>query len=346
MVFLLREMEVSTPLVSSWTFDHEALEVSWHLPASKTDHMALGVQRSLSCMCGVPEFACPYHLAVDHLKWLTGSRFKSSASSPLFPTCDGRMPRKAAVITTFECLGALMGQPLTSPTGIRLFGGHTPRVTGAQTLAALGVDVAKIKILARHSSDAILRYVAEAPLKSLRADLGLVGCGSSSSSSGLPPAFGGSVATSAALRARLRNLEAAMAKLQVEVQTQSQDMVAVAVAFARPDQRIFIQNTVTAAIHRAKPNDDGSTMCGWPFARARKKGAGAPFRAVHSLAGMPFTMICDRCLPTERAIASAVGIAGTEGLSGDEFEEDSFNAMAVGILAVSCRDILCTKLVA
>ena len=99
-------------------------------------------------------------------------------------------------------------------------------------------------------------------------------------------------------------------------------MVAVAVAFARPDQRIFIQNTVTAAIHRAKPNDDGSTMCGWPFARARKKGSGAPFRAVHSLAGMPFAMICDRCLPTERAIAAAVGIAGTEGPSGDEFEED------------------------
>ena len=44
---------------------------------------------------------------------------------------------------------------------------------------------AKIKILARHSTDAILRYVAEAPLKSLRADLGLVDCGSSSSSSKL-----------------------------------------------------------------------------------------------------------------------------------------------------------------
>ena len=57
--------------------------------------------------------------------------------------------------------------------GLRLFGGHTPRVTGAQVLAAVGIEVNTIRILARHSGEAILRYVAEAPLRSLRADLGL-----------------------------------------------------------------------------------------------------------------------------------------------------------------------------
>ena len=90
-------------------------------------------------------------------------------------------------------------------------------------------------------------------------------------------------------------------QLHVQVQTQSQDMVAVAVAFARPDQRVFIQNTITAAVHKAKGNDDRRTMCGWSFAKARKKGAGSPYRVVHSLAGMPSTMICERCIPTERA---------------------------------------------
>ena len=41
-LFLLREIEVSTSRVSAWSFDHEAQEVTWHLPSSKTDHMALG----------------------------------------------------------------------------------------------------------------------------------------------------------------------------------------------------------------------------------------------------------------------------------------------------------------
>ena len=113
-----------------------------------------------------------------------------------------------------------------------------------------------------------------------------------------------------------------MVQLQEQVQTQSQDMVSVAVAFARPDQRVFVQNTITAAIHKAKGNDDGSTMCGWSFAKARKKGAGSPYRVVQSLAGMPCTMICERCMPTERALAEAIGIQGGAELSCDEFEEN------------------------
>ena len=44
------------------------------------------------------------------------------------------------------------------------------RVTGARTLAALGVEISKIKILARHSGDAIYRYVADTPLTTLRTD--------------------------------------------------------------------------------------------------------------------------------------------------------------------------------
>jgi hypothetical protein len=68
-------------------------------------------------------------------------------------------------VRTFEVIGERLGQPITSSAGLRLFGGHSPRVTGAQLFAALGVEVTKIRILARHSGDAILRYVAEAPLK-------------------------------------------------------------------------------------------------------------------------------------------------------------------------------------
>ena len=59
--------------------------------------------------------------------------------------------------------------------GLRRFGGHSARVSGAQFLAAYGVEVAKIKILARHSTEQIMRYVQEAPLAAIRLDLGLPG---------------------------------------------------------------------------------------------------------------------------------------------------------------------------
>ena len=81
-----------------------------------------------------------------------------------------------------------------------------------------------------------------------------------------------------------------------------------------------MQNKVTAAVHQAKANDDNSTLCGWHFAAARKRGAGAPTRIIKSLVNFPATMICERCMPTEMALASMMGIVGSAGLSGDEHE--------------------------
>ena len=68
-------------------------------------------------------------------------------------------------------------------------------------------------------------------------------------------------------------------------------------------KRIYVQNTVAAAIHMSKSGDDGHTVCGWRFAGACKHGPGLLYRIVNSLIDMPGTMLCERCLPTERAIA-------------------------------------------
>ena len=141
----------------------------------------------------------------------------------------------------------------------------------------MGVEVVKARILARHSGEAILRYVADAPLKSLPADLGLASSAASSSSSAAPFGPGGSLATSALVPARVRKLEAAMAALEDTVQAQARGLVGVASGFARPGDRVFVQNTATATIHQAKAHDGGHTMCGWRFLGARKRGA-APFQ--------------------------------------------------------------------
>ena len=58
-LFLLREIEASTALSNAWVFDHPKCEVCWRLPASKTDHLTLGVSRKLGCFCGSAIAACP-----------------------------------------------------------------------------------------------------------------------------------------------------------------------------------------------------------------------------------------------------------------------------------------------
>ena len=126
-IFLLREVEASTALASAWTFDHEALELTWLLPGSKTDHMALGVHRSWPCLCGLENFFCPFHLAIEHWAWLTAiEHFTCAADTPLFPTMEGKHANKVQVVDTFEAIGAAMGQPLHDHAGTRRFGA-TPR---------------------------------------------------------------------------------------------------------------------------------------------------------------------------------------------------------------------------
>ena len=173
-LFLLREVEVAQSSFDHWLFNDKSMEITWTLPASKTDTQALGTERTLGCLCGVPHLGCPYHVAVEHLKAMQQMfGVDRTADLPLFPGVDGAPVAKAAIVETFELLGARCGQPTASAAGLRLFGGHTARVTGAQAYATAGVEVNKIRILARHSGESILRYVAETPLKSVRHDLGL-----------------------------------------------------------------------------------------------------------------------------------------------------------------------------
>ena len=76
---------------------------------------------------------------------------------------------KRHVVAGLEHVATALGEPLLDAHGVRRFGGHRLRVTGARTLAALGVSLALIQLMARWSSDVVLRYVAEAPLATMTA---------------------------------------------------------------------------------------------------------------------------------------------------------------------------------
>ena len=69
-------------------------------------------------------------------------------------------------------------------------------------------------------------------------------------------------------------------------------VVGLATGFARTDNRVYVQNTVAAAIRMAKSSDNGHTVCGWLYSEARKRGAGLPYRIVNSLVDMPGAMMC------------------------------------------------------
>ena len=119
----------------------------------------------------------------------------------------------------------------------------------------------------------------------------------------------------AAVRARIQKPQDAPILLEGIVQTQAQDVVALATGFARTDNRVYVQNTATATIHVARSGDDGRTVCGWPYARARARGPEIPYRTISSLRDIPGMMLCEKCLPTERAVAVGRDIAE---LSADE----------------------------
>ena len=111
---------------------------------------------------------CPYHACLDQREILE-RQFGASLPDdlPLFPDQSGQPMDKAAIVEALEATVSLYGEAIQSAAGLRLFGGHSFRVTCAQRLASLGVELIKIMVLARWAGDTILRYVREAPLSNL-----------------------------------------------------------------------------------------------------------------------------------------------------------------------------------
>jgi len=208
---------------------------------------------------------------------------------PLFHDGTGCPPTKAKVVSTFEALATKCDIPLLSADGLNQFGGHSPRVTGARALASHGVEVAKIRILARHSGEAIMRYVADAPLAAIRADLGISKAKTSSRSI--------SDATS-------KKLQAQLDKLVEKVNEQEQQMRALAIAARSNPSIVYVQNLSTLAIHGLRAGDSTSTPCGWSVGPKKVKRGAVKF--LHSLKGECWETMCEWCLIPEREAAHAV----------------------------------------
>ena len=92
-----------------------------------------------------------------------GDSFK--AGFPLFPNIHGKACSKLAMARTFVKAAEFLGVPTTTPDGSETITGHSLRVTGAQGLARIGLDLWTIQLIGRWGSDAIKRYVRLVPLE-------------------------------------------------------------------------------------------------------------------------------------------------------------------------------------
>ena len=93
---------------------------------------------------------CPYHAAVVQLRIL-GSRFGSSEGLPLdlplFPAAQGGIASKKGDVSS---LRLFLQEPVGARTpNVLAIGGHSIRVSGAQFLAGLGIELGVIMLVAR-----------------------------------------------------------------------------------------------------------------------------------------------------------------------------------------------------
>ncbi|CAK0867373.1 unnamed protein product, partial [Prorocentrum cordatum] len=172
--FVMREIEVAAPRAARVTWNEEGRSISMRLPVSTVDPRAVGCARTWACLCreGRRRPDCPYHAAVrqiDLLKGTFGAPWPPDC--PLFPTSCGDACLEVGIVDSLERTLVAANIGVASDAGAELCGGHSFRVTGAQRLSSLGVEISKIMVLARWPSDAVSRYVGEAPLDRLPAEV-------------------------------------------------------------------------------------------------------------------------------------------------------------------------------
>ena len=164
--FMMREVEAANALSKDVTIhiSQGKPRVTWSLPASKSDQRATGTTRSHGCSCQeVPLPTCPAHAA-----WEQTSRLKAKFGArylelPFFPDLRGGVCSKEAVAATLTEAAVKLGVDFENENG--KVTGHTMRVTGAQGLAAGGLDLWAIQLLGRWGSMAVKTYVRDAHLE-------------------------------------------------------------------------------------------------------------------------------------------------------------------------------------
>ena len=164
-----------------------------------------------------------------------------------------------------------------------------------------------------------MRYVADAPLRSLRADLGLTRQGTK-----MMPFATVSSQDHSASSTRLRTVEQALGRLEELVDGHAIEIAALALEADSEPAPKYVQNSVTLSAHRLRPSDDTRTICGICIVgatfRARLQDNSRQYLPIDSLAEVPGPLMCERCLKSERNVVMTRELIDAD-ISGDEEAE-------------------------
>ena len=215
--FLLRGIELAAVQCQDVHFNKTLREVRLCLPVSKQDQSAKGCNRAHRCICLLQHDTgckaqgsssellftrlqrckcvtgynplCVFHALLDLALALRSARLWEP-TGPFFCDARGGELSKGAVVRLARALATqLHGDALPDWSGpaVQAWAEHTFRVSGAQMLAMSGVDQGLIQLLGRWGSDAVLRYIQEAPLADTSVAARAVSQNSSSSGAAVPP---------------------------------------------------------------------------------------------------------------------------------------------------------------
>ena len=169
-----------------------------------------------------------------------------------------------------------------------------------------------------------MRYVQDAPLRSLRSDLGLTPQGT------LPSPFAvASRSVDTVSQRRLHSLTVAMSRLEELVEQQNLEIASLRTSAASDPLPSYVQHTVLDTVHRLRPLDVARTICGidvkasfkaQPHSQSHRRVNIKTYAPICSLAEVPGILLCERCLKTERKAALENELIDAA-LSGDEVEE-------------------------
>ena len=115
--------------------------------------------------------ACPAHSIAEQIMLLAklfperhDQQGRPANDLPLFPNARGSVCSKQDMVDTIRAAARILKLPSQSIDGTHQLTGHSLRVTGAQGLAAAGLETWAIQLLGRWGSDTVLQYIREAPL--------------------------------------------------------------------------------------------------------------------------------------------------------------------------------------
>ena len=213
-------------------------------------------------------------------------------SLPLFPNRRGKGVAASAMLILIELLATMIGLCVVNSEGRKRFGKHSWRSTGAVWLSLIGLDIMKIKLLARWDSEIITHYARLAPLSSIADD-------TKDAMRKKDSAKTGSKKRAAPISADRKHITKAIEEQAAawgEELRRLENMIKDREVASRPAR--YVRNLKTKIVHRIAGSFDtmgmqAITFCHWPYIRARTQMLTSPPTSRSEC--------CGTCMPALRA---------------------------------------------